>query len=120
MWFTSRSQNRQSSMSGQRRGAHGFPRNWLAFWRAVAVLGLLGSFATPAARAALFGKPIPITVPQPVVAIATGDVSPRSTGRAPVSTCSSTPRRPGTRGKSDRARARIALHDSRVRRVRQR
>jgi hypothetical protein len=81
MWFTSRSHNRQSSISGERRRAHGSARGRAACWPAVVALGLLGGFATPHARAqatvtpATFGNPISTALSQPIVALATADIN---------------------------------------------
>jgi hypothetical protein len=62
-------------MSCEPRRARGSAPRWAACWPAVAVLGLLGGFATPDTRAAIFGSPSSIAVSQPVVAVAMCDVN---------------------------------------------
>jgi hypothetical protein len=64
-------------MSAEHRHSHGSARRRAACWPAVAVLGLLGGFATPPAHAvtaATFGNPISIAVPNPLTAMSTGDI----------------------------------------------
>jgi hypothetical protein len=75
MRITSLSHDRQFFISVTSRRTHGSARRRATCCTMLAALGLFAGFATSDARAALFGSPSSIALPQHVVAMATGDVN---------------------------------------------